>query len=874
MAEERVVLTASLKDEMSAPLDSLQSKVKGTERAISSSASKQASSTKASSTTIMSALGEQSTASGRLTRSWDRLSSVASSGWNGAKSAVVSAGRRIIEASRRAGEDSGKQMGDGFGSKIKGALGGALAAMGAAEIAGGMNTAVNAFSELEDATAAAGTIYGKNMDSIVAKSKGAAEALGMTEQQYIGAAQTFGIAGTAAGLSGNELAKFSSDLTSRAGDMASFFGKKPEEAIEAIGAAMRGETEPIRAFGVMLDDATMRQKALEMGLVSTTKDALEPQQKALVAQALIMDKTKMQAGDFNKTMNSTANVAKRLEAAQTNLSAKMGGLLAPMFTAARLKALGAVNGMSAFIDRVNAAKAVASKGGRSQDIAAALGFGPGTTKFLAETIGSVRAFKAALADPAGGVTSNGAAGVFERIGIAVGTARLGVSAFFASLREGDVTSDGFVGVMERIGNFLHGLGPAAWLPAVGGVGLLLASFGKLSPILGPITGLFARIGPLVGGLGGALKFLLGPIGLLAGLLIYAYSTSEPFRAAVNALFPVLMQLAMTLVTSLLPVFTTLVTTLLPVIAGLFSSLVPILIQVLMAVMPIVLTLASQLLPLFVQLISAILPPLMGLLTTLAPIFVTLLQAVVPIIPPIMEIVATLLKLAMQVITPLIPLISTIASIFSTVLGKAIDGLMPIIKFLLDRFTELVTFLEGPLTGAVEFVGGIFEGIATTIGNVATAVSDFASNPLGGLQDMLGIPKNSGGGVYSGGGVVDQFAGGGVLGGYSPGVDNQLALLSPGESVLVPELTRALGPRNIMAANRIASGGRPAGSGPSLSGGFSRSVGGSSSTSNVRVEKGAVQITIVAQDGRITDDDIEKIREVVEGIFDDAESRSY
>jgi SLT domain-containing protein/phage-related minor tail protein len=51
-----------------------------------------------------------------------------------------------------------------------------------------------------------------------------------------------------------------------------------------------------------------------------------------------------------------------------------------------------------------------------------------------------------------------------------------------------------------------------------------------------------------------------------------------------------------------------------------------------------------------------------------------------------------------------------------------------------------------------------------------------------------------------------FAGGGfVVPGYAPGRDVVPSLLSPGESVLVPELTAAIGPRNIMAANYAASG---------------------------------------------------------------------
>ncbi|ALY09347.1 tapemeasure protein [Arthrobacter phage Jawnski] len=872
--ENRVVLTAALKDEMSAPLDSLQAKVKSTEKAIVGSAGRQASATKSGSTTILNALSGQTTATSRLTSAWSRVSSSASGAWNGAKSAVVSAGRKIIEASRQAGEKSGEEMGSGFGSKLKGVVGGLAAAAGVASIGQGMNAAVESFSALEDATAAAGTIYGENINNIVALSKTAGEALGLNQAQVIEAAQTYGVYGKSAGLAGKDLETFSTDLITRAGDMASFFGKSPEQAIEAIGAAMRGEAEPIRAFGVMLDDATMRQKALEMGLVSTTKDALEPQAKILAAQALIMEKSSIAAGDFTNTMDSTANIAKRLNVAQTNLSAKMGALLAPAFNAARLKALGAVNGISAFIDKINAAKEVAASGGTSQDIAAALGFGPGVSKVIAEGIGSVRAFKAAVASPMDGVTSDGVAGVFERVGIVVGQARLGVSAFFAALQGGGVTSDGFVGIMERIGTALSNLSPAQWLGIAGGAGLLLASFGKFAPMLGPLLSMFGGLSGVVGQLGGALKFLLGPIGLIAGLLIYAYSTSEPFRAAVNQLLGVLLNLGVTLMTSLMPVFTQLTTTVLPIVAQLFSSLVPILIQILMAVMPIVTTVATQLLPVFMQLIAAVLPPLMSLLSILVPIFGQLLGAVAPLIPPVMEIVSLLLNLAMQVITPLMPIVQLLATILSTVLGAAIKLLMPIIEFLLDGFVELVTFLKGPLGEAIKWVGSLFEGIGKIIGDVAKNVGDFMSNPMGGLQDMLGIPKNSGGGTYSGGGVAGYAGGGTVLGGYAPGRDTIPAVLSKGESVLVPELTRAIGPDRIMAANRIASSGRTAGGGPDLTSGYSRTTGGSGGGgSTVLIEKGAVQITVVANDG-ITDEDIEKIKDVIEDVLDEADKRSY
>lgn len=55
--------------------------------------------------------------------------------------------------------------------------------------------------------------------------------------------------------------------------------------------------------------------------------------------------------------------------------------------------------------------------------------------------------------------------------------------------------------------------------------------------------------------------------------------------------------------------------------------------------------------------------------------------------------------------------------------------------------------------------------------------------------------------------LPQFATGGVVPGYSPGSDSVLAMLSPGESILRPEVTRALGEETIHALNGAAMKGQ-------------------------------------------------------------------
>jgi hypothetical protein len=263
-------------------------------------------------------------------------------------------GPEVKRAADRAGKDIGDRVGKEAGSRtgagFKAALGGALAGVSVGALVSFANDAVSSFSELEDSSAAAGVVFGRNMGAIIKQSKNASSELGLSQQQVISAANTFGTYGKAAGLSGKELASFATEQTKLAADMASFKGTSPEQAIEAIGAALRGEMEPIRSYGVLLDDATLRNEALKMGLISTTKDALTPQQKTLAAQSAILKQTADAQGDFARTSQSTANVQKTLEANSENLRAQIGEKLAPAFTAARKAANGFLAGFSAAID--------------------------------------------------------------------------------------------------------------------------------------------------------------------------------------------------------------------------------------------------------------------------------------------------------------------------------------------------------------------------------------------------------------------------------------------------------------------------------------------------------------------------------------------
>lgn len=181
-------------------------------------------------------------------------------------------------------------------------------------------------SDLNETRSKTSVIFGEMSADIQAWADGANKNLGQTRKQALDGAADFAIFGKSAGLAGRDLTAFAESNVELAADMASFFNTSPEEAITAIGAAFRGEAEPIRKYGVLINDASLKDEALRQGLIKTTTEALTPQQRVLAAQALILKQTAAAQGDFARTSDGLANQTRimraQLEDALTTLGEK------------------------------------------------------------------------------------------------------------------------------------------------------------------------------------------------------------------------------------------------------------------------------------------------------------------------------------------------------------------------------------------------------------------------------------------------------------------------------------------------------------------------------------------------------------------------
>lgn len=260
-----------------------------------------------------------------------------------------------------------------------------VAAAGLSKATGFITQAAGAASDLQETTSKVGQIFGDAADEVLKFSQGTAKSIGQSSQQALDASATFGIFGKAAGLAGTDLTTFSTDFTVLASDLASFNNTSPQDAINALGSALRGESEPLRRYGVLLNEDALKAEALSLGLtkanVSTVKvelaqakaqkaaeayakavresgegsaaaaekgallekanldltkatsgisEKLTASQKILAAQSLIYKQTTDAQGDFTRTSDGLANSQRILEATQADLNTNLGKSFLPI----------------------------------------------------------------------------------------------------------------------------------------------------------------------------------------------------------------------------------------------------------------------------------------------------------------------------------------------------------------------------------------------------------------------------------------------------------------------------------------------------------------------------------------------------------------
>lgn len=244
---------------------------------------------------------------------------------------------------------------DSFGSKLASlgkvaAVG--LAALGAGAVFAGkkMITMAGNAAEVDSKMQ---VVFGKELPGLKKNLDSFADATGASSFKLREQAADMGallgpLIGTKKGAS-----EMSEQFVKLATDLGSFNNVPVDEALLAIRSGLVGEAEPLRRFGVLLNEAAVKAEGLRLGLVKGN-EVMTEQQKVQARASLIMQQTTQAQGDATRTADSYANQMKALTNTVTDLATGLGVHLLPAATAI-------AGGLNDFINKISAAEGASAK---------------------------------------------------------------------------------------------------------------------------------------------------------------------------------------------------------------------------------------------------------------------------------------------------------------------------------------------------------------------------------------------------------------------------------------------------------------------------------------------------------------------------------
>lgn len=225
-------------------------------------------------------------------------------------------------------DSSGKRAGSRFGGALKAGAIGALAGLGiaAARILG---DSISAASQAQQSVGGVQAVFGKYADAVIADSKRAAQGLGLSATAYNELITVSGALLKNKGI--KDFADQSENLISIGADLSAMFGGTAKDAVDALNAAMRGESDPIERYGISLNETAVNAYLAKKGLDDLEGAALD-QAKTQARLALITKQSADAQGAFGREADTLAGQQQRVTAQWENLKVELGTGLLPVLT--------------------------------------------------------------------------------------------------------------------------------------------------------------------------------------------------------------------------------------------------------------------------------------------------------------------------------------------------------------------------------------------------------------------------------------------------------------------------------------------------------------------------------------------------------------
>jgi hypothetical protein len=201
-----------------------------------------------------------------------------------------------------------------------------------AAAAAGLIYAGKMASNLNETIAKTEQVFGSFTNKVTEAADEMAHSFGIPKSEFLDAASMFGLIAQGAGIASGKSADMAVSLSKLAADASSFFNTGVDVALEKIRAGLVGESEPLRAFGVMLTEDNVKAKALAMGLAKPGKE-LTNQMKIMARYQLIQEGLAKAQGDLERTGGGFANQWRQFTGQLENMATTVGQFVLPVMTA-------------------------------------------------------------------------------------------------------------------------------------------------------------------------------------------------------------------------------------------------------------------------------------------------------------------------------------------------------------------------------------------------------------------------------------------------------------------------------------------------------------------------------------------------------------
>ena len=192
----------------------------------------------------------------------------------------------------------------------------------------GFASTVAAAAQVEESENLFTVSMGKMTDSTRAWSEDLEDALGVSAVSVRKTVGTFNVMLGSMGLAEEASATMSKEFTKLTYDMSSFYNIDHEQAFQKLRGGLTGESEALKALGIVINEETVNAYAYANG-IGTIGKKLSSQEKIVARYGAILEATALAQGDLHRTGTSTTNMFRRLTMGIHALKVRIGQALIP-----------------------------------------------------------------------------------------------------------------------------------------------------------------------------------------------------------------------------------------------------------------------------------------------------------------------------------------------------------------------------------------------------------------------------------------------------------------------------------------------------------------------------------------------------------------